>query len=52
MKKVFMFISIVAMTTLFSSCATLFAGGDPSITIDGTTKEPKSRPIQMYNYLV
>jgi hypothetical protein len=30
MKKVFMFISIAAMTTLFSSCATLFAGGDPS----------------------
>lgn len=50
MKKVFMFISIVAMTTLFSSCATLFAGGDPSITIDGTTKEPVTIVTEKQTY--
>lgn len=30
----------VILTTSFSSCATLFAGGDPKIFIDGTIDEP------------
>ena len=37
MRKVFVFISIVAIATLFSSCATIVAGGDPSITISSSS---------------
>ena len=41
MRKVFAFISIVAVVTLFSSCATIVAGGDPSVTI---TTEKQTYP--------
>ena len=37
MRKVFVFISMVVMTTLFSSCATIVSGGDPSITINSSS---------------
>ena len=37
MRKVFVFICMVAMATFCSSCATIFAGGDPSITINSTS---------------
>lgn len=37
MRKVFVFISMVAMATLLSSCATIVSGGDPSITINSSS---------------
>ena len=37
MRKFCVFISIVTMATLFSSCATIVAGGDPSITISSSS---------------
>lgn len=41
MKKTFLRNSLLlAIVPLFSSCATLFAGGDPKIFIDGTIDEP------------
>ena len=40
MKKVFkMAVYAASVMFVFSSCATLFAGGDPVITIDGNAKE-------------
>lgn len=51
MRKVFVFISIVAIATLFSSCATIVAGGDPSITISSSSvTEPVTITTEKQTY--
>ena len=50
MRKVFAFISIVAVATLFSSCATIVAGGDPSITISSSVTEPVTITTEKQTY--
>lgn len=51
MRKVFAFISIVAIATLFSSCATIVAGGDPSITISSSSvTEPVTITTEKQTY--
>ena len=51
MRNVFVFISIVAMATLFSSCATIVAGGDPSITISSSSvTEPVTITTEKQTY--
>ena len=51
MRKVFAFISMVVMTTLFSSCATIVSGGDPSITINSSSVfEPVTITTEKQSY--
>ena len=50
MRKVFVSISMVATATLFCSCATIVSGGDPSITINGTVKEPVTITTEKQTY--
>lgn len=45
----FLFAAIVLMT--FSSCATICAGGDPSITINGQVDEPVTIKTEKQTYL-
>lgn len=51
MRKVFVFISMVAMTTLLGSCATIVSGGDPSITINSSSVfEPVTITTEKQSY--
>ena len=50
MRKVFAFISIVAVVTLFSSCATIVAGGDTSITISSSVTDPVTITTEKQTY--
>ena len=51
MKKVLGYIVLAAMPLLLSSCATLFAGGNPQITIDGQVDEPVTIITEINKYV-
>ena len=51
MKKVLGYIVLAAMSLLLSSCATLFAGGNPQITIDGQVDEPVTIITEINKYV-